>query len=276
MRFVSQLFHGLRAYMSSFGTLRRARLRYLYGVSALFTLLFTLIGAWAIQWAMDAIGAWYDETWPPENTEELIGLQAFWTAIQAGGRVLVRAIVFVALWWLKMKLLKYIVIVFLGPVMAWASEQVEAHLTGDERPFDWRTWWREFIRGLRSAMLLFVWEMSLTALLLMLTAAVTLFTGGLGVLLSPLLTIVAFLLGAWFYGASVLDFVWERRGMGARMGLRQTATNHGLAIGLGLPFAIWMVIPFVGWILAPIIAPVTSAAAAVIAIAQSKGSTGSF
>lgn len=64
--------------------------------------------------------------------------------------------------------------------------------------------------------------------------------------------------------------------MGARMGLRQTATNHGLAIGLGLPFAIWMVIPFVGWILAPIIAPVTSAAAAVIAIAQSKGSTGSF
>lgn len=270
MRFVSELFRGLRAYASSFGTLRRAHLRYLYGISALFTLLFTLLGAWAIQWAMDAIGAWYDATWPNENTEDLTGLEAFWAALQSGGRVLVRAIVFVALWWLKMKLLKYIVIVFLGPVMAWTSEQVEAHLTGIERPFNWRTWWREFIRGLRSALLLFVWEMSLTALLLLLTAAVTLFTGGLGVVLSPLLAIVAFLLGAWFYGASVLDFVWERRGMGARKGLRQTASNHGLAIGLGLPFAIWMVIPVVGWILAPIIAPVTSAAAAVLAV-EGKG-----
>lgn len=271
MSFVSELFTGLRATGASFGVLRRAKLRYMYAIALVFTVFISMLGAWGIGWVMDTVEAWYVSKWLVQQTvasDELGLWERALVAFREGGRFLVQAAVFIALWWLKLKLLKYIVIVVLGPVMAWVSEQVEAHLTGIERPFEWRTWWREFVRGLRSAMLLFIWEMSLTALLFLFSLGVALFAGPIGVVVSPLLAMAGFALGAWFYGASVLDFVWERQGMGARKGLRQTAQSHGLALGLGLPFALWMVIPYVGWVLAPIIAPVTAAAAASIAVHQ--------
>jgi CysZ protein len=120
--------------------------------------------------------------------------------------------------------------------------------------------------------LLFVWEMSLTLGLFVLSALSALFAGPFAMVLAPVLAVAGFLIGCWFYGASVLDFVWERRGIGARAGLRRTAQSHGLALGLGIPFAVWMVIPGVGWFLAPIIAPVTAAAAATIAVHRLKSS----
>lgn len=257
---------GLRAYGASFGVIRRARLRYLYAISLLFTLAFTVLGAWGIGWLSDQIISALHAAWPAAETSEDGAWNQAMEWLRAGGEMLIRGVVFVALWWLKIKLMKYIVIVFLGPVMAWTSEQVEAHLTGEDRGFDWATWWREFVRGLRSAALLFVWEMSLTFGLFALSALSAIFAGPLAVLFAPVLAVAGFLVGSWFYGASVLDFVWERRGFGARAGLRQTAQSHGLALGLGIPFAVWMVIPGIGWFLAPIIAPVTAAAAAAIAI----------
>lgn len=267
MRFASDLLTGLGAHAASFGQIRAAHLRHLFAWALLFTILFTIAGAWGIQWMMDAASAAYESAFPPSAVED----SGTWVdrglaMLRTGGEALVRMLVFVGLWWLKMKLMKYVVIVFLGPLMAWTSEQMEAHLTGEERPFDWGTWGKEFVRGLRSAAILFVWEMALTAVLFGASLLVTLFSGGFGAVLSPVFLVAGFLLGSWFYGASVLDFVWERRGLGARSGLRASAARHGLTLGLGIPFSLWMVLPGVGWFIAPIFAPVTAAAAAVIAL----------
>lgn len=266
---------GLVAYGRSFSTIRRLRIRRAYAIAAVFTAAFVLAGAWAIGWAVDAVSAAYRDAvggtagWPEgAGTWQ----QAKWLAAQAGEFAL-QAVVFVALFWLKIKLTKYLVLAFLGPVMAWASERAEAGLSGAERPVAFRLMLREFVRGLRSAVLLLIVELGLGVVLFAASAVLAVFAGPVAVVLAPAFAVLSFLMGAWFYGASVFDFIWERRGLGARKGLRASWAVRGRVLGVGLPFQLWMVVPVLSWFIAPIIAPVTCAVAAVIVQAKSQATS---
>ena len=78
--------------------------------------------------------------------------------------------------------------------------------------------------------------------------------------------IVAFIIGAFFYGAAALDYVWEREDVGALGSLGLAYKSRRLAVGIGVPFAIWMAIPIVNFTLAPIFAPALATVAAVLAL----------
>lgn len=266
MQFVSDVWAGLKANRSAYGMLRQAHLLRSFLFSLGLTVLFVWVSAWGIQWLVDAADAAYNRWWPAEEEAGNWGDLRFWKSLlQQGGWWLLRTVLWVGLWWLKMKLMKYMVLIFIGPLMAWVSEKMEHHLTGQARSWDAQQWLREGLRGLRSAAWMFIWEISLTVSLFFMGLLLTWLAGPLSLFFSPILAVLGVALGAWFYGASVLDYVWERRGMGARNSLRQTARHHGLALGLGLPFLAWMSLPWVGWILAPIFAPVLCAAAASLA-----------
>ncbi len=263
---------GLAAYGRSFSAIRRFRMRRVYAVSAGMTLLFVLIGAWGIGALVDALSLQYrqwsgmSEAWPEEATW---WAQAKWLLAQASDAAL-QVVAYVALFWMKIKLTKYLVLAFLGPVMAWASERAEAGVTGNEREVSARLMVREFVRGLRSAILLFFVELGFGALLFVLSLLVTLFAGPVAVVLSPAFAGVSFLMGAWFYGASTFDFIWERRGLGARKGLRASWKMRGRVLGVGLPFQVWMAVPVLSWFIAPIFAPATCAVAAVLAFPKQE------
>jgi CysZ protein len=263
---------GIWAYTRSFGAIRNLRLQRAYVWSAALTVLFVLLGAYAINWAVDKLGSAYrlliglDSSWPEG---EGIWRQFEWVVASAGEYAL-QVIAFAALFWVKIKLTKYLVIAFLGPVMAWASERAESGISGRERVFNWKQQMRELVRGARSATLLFAIEFSLGLLLFGLSVLATLFSGPFSLILSPVFLVISFSMGAWFYGASVFDFIWERRGMGARKGLRASWGVRGKVLGVGIPFQLWMMVPVLSWFIAPIFAPVTCAVAAVLVYAKGE------
>lgn len=258
--------------MESFRTIRAMGARRAYAVAALLTAAFVLAGAWAIGWAVEAVTELYrsglgvEAAWPEDaGWEERVR----WVLASAG-EVALQVVTYVALFWLKVKLTKYVVLVFLGPLMAWVSERTEAHLSGEARKVGMRLMLREFIRGVRSAALLFAVEMATGAGLFGLTLVLALLAAPVAALLAPVFAVVSFLVGAWFYGASTFDFIWERRGLGARAGLRASWGMRGRVLGVGLPFQVWMMVPVVSWFVAPIIAPVTCAVAAVLVLPKSQ------
>ena len=153
----------------------------------------------------------------------------------------------------------------MGPLLAVVSEAVETQITGASVSFSWGRWMKDAVRGLRSAALLATFEWSLTLML---------WTVGLAVpVLSPFTLAVAWILGAWAYGASVMDYVWEREGKGAWAGLAASLRRFGLALNVGVPFALWMSVPVLAWTVGPLMGGMGATATACVALKQPRSSS---
>ena len=182
------------------------------------------------------------------------------------GSYMLGIVVWVGLFWLKIKLLKYVVLAFLGPVMSVISDVTEEKLTGVKHPFSLKKFIRDVFRGIRTALLYLFIELFLAILLLVIALVAGWVFPVLLPFLAPLEVIVAFIIGAFFYGAAALDYVWEREDVGALGSLGLAYKSRRLAVGIGVPFAIWMAIPIVNFTLAPIFAPALATVAAVLAL----------
>ncbi len=182
------------------------------------------------------------------------------------GSYMLGIVVWVGLFWLKIKLLKYVVLAFLGPVMSVISDVTEEKLTGVKHPFSLKKFIRDVFRGIRTALLYLFIELFLALLLLVVALVAGWVFPVLLPFLAPLEVIVAFIIGAFFYGAVALDYVWEREDVGALGSLGLAYKSRRLAVGIGVPFAIWMAIPIVNFTLAPIFAPALATVAAVLAL----------
>ena len=117
---------------------------------------------------------------------------------------------------------------------------------------------KDAVRGLRSAALLAAFEWSLTLVLWGLGLAVP--------VLSPITLPLAWLLGAWAYGASAMDYVWEREGRGAWAGLGASLKRSGIALQVGVPFALWMSVPVLAWTVGPLLGGMGAAATASVVL----------
>ena len=162
----------------------------------------------------------------------------------------------------KLKLTKHLVLVCMGPTLAMVSEAAEVRLTGRELPFSWHRAWKDAWRGLRSALLLvaFEWGVLLVSWLATLMLPV----------LAPVWVLLTWAFGVWVYGASMLDYVWEREGLGGRDGLRKSLRAWRMALGVGLPFWAWMSIPVLAWTVGPVFGGLTGAISAVLMTRTSK------
>ncbi|GAH44747.1 unnamed protein product [marine sediment metagenome] len=261
---------GFRAYWASYGFMSRHGLWNWLIPSVVLSFLI-MVGGWLlIDLAADQAEGLFNGYFPP--SEGLEEEASFWDQFRhitrSSGAWAIRALVYVALFWFKIKLIKYVVLVGLGPVMAGVSEAAENKLRGEFHSFSFKTWLREVVRGVRSAVLLFTLETTLGLTLWVAGAVICAGLPPLAFVIAPAVLVLTFLMSSWFYGASVTDFVWERQGLGARQGIRKSFSMPMRTLGLGLPFAIWMAIPFVNWYIAPVLAPVTSAVGAVLATSE--------
>ena len=185
-----------------------------------------------------------------------------WLMVSWGGNAFAQKtlewVIWAMLLVIKVKVTKYVVLVFMGPLFAEVSASAGAALGEPTKAFSWRQWLHEVVRGARAALLMAVLE---------LTILVACWVLGLLVpVLSPVTLPLAWLVGAWVYGASAMDYVWERNGMGARAGLRASLARPWMALGLGVPFALWMSVPVLAWTVGPMMGGMLASASAAVAL----------
>lgn len=176
----------------------------------------------------------------------------WWEAVKAwinGAReVIVRWILRLAIGYLLFVANKYIVLVLLSPLLAYASEVAEEKLTGRQFPFSWRQLMKDALRGALVAMRNGVLELAFTVAIWVASFFLPLIT--------PISFILLFVVSSYFYGFSMFDYVFERRRM--RIGETTRAVNSqlGAVLANGACFSLLMKIPLVGLMLAPVMASV--------------------
>lgn len=248
MNGINGLFQGIGGFLGAFGFILRHRMGWLFAVPALLWILlafglFTFLSGPAdrlTQWAADRLAI---EVQPSEG---------FWNdliAVIDGAReLLVMLVLKLAIAYLLFVVNKYIVLILLSPLLAYASERAEEILTGREFPFEWIQFLKDAVRGASIAARNGILEIGLSIAIWLLTLFIPLF--------APFSVIVLFVISAYFYGFSMFDYIFERRRM--RVGETVKAVNERIPIvlGNGAMFSILMKIPLIGMTLAPAMAAV--------------------
>ena len=170
--------------------------------------------------------------------------------------------VFLFVLWLKVKAAKYLLITLMAPFMSALASAVRSVETQSEIPFSWKGLLKDLIRGIRISFVLLFMEIALGLLLWILGIGLTLTTGPLGILLSPLLVALSWLAGAYFFGAAVFDAVYEQAGLGWRESLKTGWSQRSHLLGLGAIFSLLLGIPWVGPYVAALLGPVPCTTAA--------------
>jgi CysZ protein len=146
-----------------------------------------------------------------------------WALVKAwinGARELVTIVLLkLAVAYLLWKVNKYLVLVLLSPLLAYASERTEEVLTGASFPFSW---------GI-------AWVVPPVA---------------------PVVAVLLFVVSAYFYGFSMFDYIMERRRLSVRHSVRAVNDRMGAVLANGALFSVLMKVPVLGMMLAPVMGAV--------------------
>lgn len=177
---------------------------------------------------------------------------SWWAEVKAfinGAREMVVSIVLhLAIGYLLFIANKYIVLIVLSPLLAYASERAEEIITGKEFPFSFGQLMKDALRGALIAVRNGLLELSITAIIWIISLFVP--------ILTPISILLLFLVSAYFYGFSMFDYVFERRRMRIGESTRAVNSRIGAVLANGAMFSLVMKIPLVGLMLAPVMASV--------------------
>lgn len=185
----------------------------------------------------------------------------------------VALILWILLYYLTHKILKYVTLILMSPIMAFLSEKTEKVLTGNDYPFDMQQFLKDIWRGIILAIRNFVVEFSIVIIIWILNTLLGM-VPGLNFLLAitvPLSAILTFIVGAYFYGFATIDYTNERRKLSVKDSVQFMRNNKWLAIGNGVLFMLFISIPIIGTYLGPIFATILCTAGATIAIHEKIG-----
>lgn len=180
------------------------------------------------------------------------GAEDWWSGVKAflnGAReVMVAVLLKLAVAYLLFVANKYIVLILLSPLLAYASERTEEVLTGRRYPFSLMQLLKDALRGALVALRNAILELSFVVGIWFLTLFVP--------LLAPISFILLFIVSAYFYGFSMFDYVFERRRM--RIGESVKAMNDrvGAVMANGALFSLVMKLPLLGVMFAPVMASI--------------------
>jgi CysZ protein len=184
---------------------------------------------------------------------------SFWASIKEfvnGVRVGVTTVLLqVAILYILFKVNKYLVLILLSPLLAYASERTEEILTGRTYPFSWGQLLKDALRGaliaLRNAFL----ELGITIGLWVLTLLVP--------ILAPLTAVLLFVVSSYLYGFSMVDYVFERRRLRIGESVRAVNDRLGIVLANGALFSLVMKLPFFGVMFGPALAAIGASIALV-------------
>lgn len=176
----------------------------------------------------------------------------WWADIKAfvnGAREVIMGIILkLAIAYLLFVANKYIVLILLSPLLAYASERTEEIITGRTFPFSWSQLLKDAFRGALIALRNGMIEISATLGILFLTLFVP--------ILAPISLPLLFVISAYFYGFSMFDYVFERRRMRIHESVRAVNHHVGAVMANGMLFSGMMKLPLLGVMFAPVMAAI--------------------
>lgn len=144
------------------------------------------------------------------------------------------------------KLRKYIVFVVLSPLLSRLSLRTEEIITGNTYKITWEQYKNDIKRAIRIAMGNFIIEYSIFAA----WYVFVLFIPDANILTPGFLLLV----GCYFYGFCLIDYVNERRRLNIAESVRFIRENAGFSFGVGLVFSLLFFIPLdLGVLVAPVL-----------------------
>jgi len=256
MAFFKDLGPGFSGFFRAFGFAFRNGMGWLFLVPALLWVLLAYGLYHVMQGPVDQLSHWVSGYMAlPVVDEE----QGWWSDVKAfinGARDLVVSIILkLAIGYLLFIANKYIVLVLLSPLLAYASERTEEILTGTAFPFSWGQLTKDALRGALIALRNGAMELAITIGIWVLTLFVP--------LIAPLSFILLFMVSAYFYGFSMFDYVFERRRMRIGESVRAVNSRMGLVMANGMVFSLMMKVPLFGLMFAPVMASIGAVLAVV-------------
>lgn len=256
MGMASDFNHGFSGFFRAFGLAFSHGLWWMFLVPIVLWVLLAYGMFHMLEAATDATGAWaagYPEI-PLEQDDA-----GWWSEVKNwlnGARESVVAWVLrIAVGYLLFVANKYIVLVLLSPLLAYASERAEEELTGRRFPFSLAQLMKDAWRGALIALRNGILELAISVGIWVLTVFVP--------IVAPFSFVILFLVSSYFYGFSMFDYVYERRRMRIGESVRAVNSQRGAVIANGMLFNLLMKVPLVGLMFAPVMASIGAVVATV-------------
>ena len=257
---------GVSGFFRAFAFLLKQRMAWLFLMPLLLWVLLAL-GMFAFSsWLVALVGEWWTGllgvTMPaPEHA----GWQGFWADVKSffsgTGAVVALVVIKVALFLLLALVNKYVVLIVLSPVLAYASELAEERMTGRTFPFSLSQLAKDAGRGILIALRNGFLELSIT----LVVWTVTFFMP----LLIPFSAVALFLVSAYFYGFSMFDYAFERRRIRVGESVRAVNSNLGMVLANGALFSLLSKL----WIVGLVCVPLMAAVGATLALVEKEART---
>ncbi len=239
MSITEQISKSLSGFRKAFGLISKYKLRWIYILPFLIYLLIFTLGFTLTNGFHDYLMA-IVESWTSEWVEEY----AFLDTLLSVFSVLFWLIIKITLFILLGTISGYITLIVLSPVYAWISEKIEEEVSGVSYPSNLSKFIKDVLRAiiiaLRNGGIELVWTVIL--FFLSFIPFVNLFT-------APLL----FIITAYFYGFSFLDYSHERLGLSMGESIREVRSKKFAAVSLGSIFLFLNMIPWIGPLIASLI-----------------------
>ncbi|MFT6814747.1 MAG: CysZ protein [Sphingobacteriales bacterium] len=201
------------------------------GIINLFIFLFVTVAAWQLS---DQFIQYLTDTLMP-NWESLNWLKS---AVIFVLHIAIRILFFT----LYLFVYKQCVLVIMAPIMAYLTEIVMEKQGYPVPPFEVSTFLKNTWRGITIAIINLFKEFVLLLLLGFLVSVP---------ILGLLVPIIGFLVTAYFYGYSLMDYRSEIQGLKRKESNLFVFKHKGIAVGIGGMFYLMLLIPFAGILLAP-------------------------
>lgn len=152
----------------------------------------------------------------------------------------------------------YLIIILMSPLLAYLSEKTEQIVTGKEYPFNLEQFARDIFRGILLALRNMLIQTGIFLVILIIG-----FVPVLGWIVSIISSIFLFILSAYFYGFSFMDYSNERQRFNISKSIKIIRKYKLVAITNGGIFGFALIIPFCGASIAPFFAIVSVIAASI-------------
>jgi CysZ protein len=150
-------------------------------------------------------------------------------------------------WFVVVQFYKYIILIFLSPVLSVLSEKIEMHESGGQQISE-NSFWKSLPRSLKINSINLVKELALTCLLFLLS-----FIPGMLLFTGPLMLLTQF----YFIGFGILDFYFERY-LSYRATKEEVWSNLFFTLLTGCIFLFLFALPVIGAVAAPLICTAAS------------------
>lgn len=244
---------GVRTFLSAFGFIRKHGMSWLFIVPVILWIVGAILFTWFGWELVSDLSAWIDNLVKPEEPVEIReGAWGVWDNVLAwlsGSASVVAGILATAIFiFAAFFLNKYVVLIVMSPVMAYASERTEEILTGNEYPFEWMQFLKDIGRGVLIAIRNGGLELLISVVLWLFTLILP--------IIAPVTAVLLFLVSSYFYGFSTFDYVQERRREGVSASIRKIMLDRWTVIGNGAAFNLIMKVPVLGMVVGPLMASV--------------------